>query len=129
MNFNRIFCNFILCIGIIGLGIQGINDIPSQIKLMNSNINKIIKINKNFLNLLYLQNYSEKIILLMNYCLITSAIMFIINVSSYGFFFFHIVLIIELLLLNNPFVLQTSKVFLVLSAYFGIYGGLLSLNN
>jgi len=129
MNFNRIFCNFILCIGIIGIGIQGINDIPSQKKLMNSNINKMIKINKNFLMLLYLQNYSEKIILLMNYCLIASAIMFIINVRSYGFFFFHIVLGIELLLLNNPIVLQTSKVFLVLSAYLGIYGGLLSLNN
>jgi hypothetical protein len=129
MNYNRIFCNFILCIGIIGLGIQGINDVPNQTKLMNSNINKIIRINKYFITFVYLQKYSQKIILIMNYCLMGSAFMFIINMKNYGFFFFNIALIIELILLNNPVVLQTSKVFLVLSAYFGIYGGLLSLNN
>ena len=129
MNFNRIFCNFILCIGIISLGFQGINDVTNQIKLFNSNINKLVKLNKKFLSLIYLQKYSEKIILFMNTSLIISGIMFIINITSMGFSFFHMTLIIQFLFLNNPFILHTSKVFLVLSAYFGIYGGLLCLNN
>ena len=129
MNFNRIFCNFILCIGIFGLGFQGFFDVNIQIRLFNSNINKLILMNNKFLSLMSLQQFSEKIILFMNASLIVSALMFMLNVTSMGYSFYHMTLIIQFLFLNNPFIVNTSKVYLVLSAYFGIYGGLLCLNN
>ena len=129
MNFNRIFCNFILCIGIFGLGFQGFFDVNSQIRLFNSNINKLILMNNKFLSLMSLQQFSEKIILFMNASLIVSALMFMLNVTSMGYSFYHMTLIIQFLFLNNPFIVNTSKVYLVLSAYFGIYGGLLCLNS
>jgi hypothetical protein len=129
MNFNRIFCNFILCIGIFGLGFQGFFDVNSQIRLFNSNINKLILKDNKFLSLMTLQQFTEKIILFMNASLIVSALMFMINITSMGYSFYHMTLIIQFLFLNNPYIVNTSKVYLVLSAYFGIYGGLLCLNS
>ena len=64
----------------------------------------------------------------MNYTLLIIGTLSILRVMD-GLFFMNYVMIVQLLLINNIFLDQSSKCYLMASAYVGIYGVFLWLRN
>ena len=64
----------------------------------------------------------------MNYTLLIIGTLSILRVMD-GLFFMNYVMIVQLLLINNRFLDQSSKCYLMASAYVGIYGVFLWLRN
>ena len=107
--------------------IIGLKQIQETNNLIKSSQDTIYKA-KNFLyslkiyNIGFLYKIIPRLILVMNYSLIGSAILFIFKINGY-MLFIHNSIIIQFLLVNNILLDNSSKCYLIASTYLSIYGG------
>ena len=119
----NISIRFFFAVIIIGIALKQIQESNNLVTSCQDNISKL----KNFLysikitNLGYLYNLAPRIILVMNYSLIAAAIMFLLKIEGYMIFLTNVI-VIQFLLINNIFLDNSSKCYLIASCYLSIYG-------
>ena len=114
---------FLFAILIVVIGLKQIQETNTLIKSSQDNVSKA----KHILYLLKIQNLNflyqiiPRLILVMNYSLIVSAILFLFKINGYMLFvnnsFF-----IQFILVNNIFLDNSSKCYLIASTYLSLYG-------
>ena len=108
---------------IIGISCKQIQESNYLIKSAQDNISKA----KDFLysfklyNIGFLYKIAPRLILIMNYSLLASAVLFLLQVDGY-LVLANNSLIIQLIFVNNIFLDNSSKCYLVISSYISIYG-------
>ena len=121
---------FLLGVLLIALSLKQIQERFNLIKLGQDNISKSKKflqqININDLNKIYA--FVPAFINMMNYFLLLSGVLLIIQIMD-NLLFMNSAIFIQLLLVNNIFLDNSSKCYLMASAYVGIYGVYLHLRN
>ena len=114
---------FLFAILIVIIGLKQIQETNTLIKSSQDNVSKA----KHILYLLKIQNLNflyqiiPRFILIMNYSLIVSAILFLFRISGY-MLFVNNSLIIQFILVNNIFLDNSSKCYLISSTYLSLYG-------
>ena len=115
---------------IIGLSLKQIQETNNLIKAGQDTVTKSTNFfNKlNFYDLNRIYKLVPPLISTMNYTLLISGVLLIINIMD-NIFLMNFVMIVQLLLVNNIFLDQSSKCYLMASAYVGIYGVFLWIRN
>ena len=121
---------FLLGLLLIALSLKQIQERFNLIKMGQDNISKskkfLKKININDLNKIY--SFVPAFISMMNYLMLLSGILSIIKITD-NLLFMNFAIFVQLLLVNNIFLDNSSKCYLMASAYVGIYGVFLYLRN
>ena len=121
---------FLLGLLLIALSLKQIQERFNLIKMGQDNISKskkfLKKININDLNKIY--SFVPAFISMMNYLILLSGILSIIKITD-NLLFMNFAIFVQLLLVNNIFLDNSSKCYLMASAYVGIYGVFLYLRN
>ena len=121
---------FLLGLLLIALSLKQIQERFNLIKMGQDNISKskkfLQKMNINDLNKIY--SFVPAFISMMNYLLLLSGILSIIKITD-NLLFMNFAIFVQLLLVNNIFLDNSSKCYLMASAYVGIYGVFLYLRN
>ena len=121
---------FLFGLLLIGLSLKQIQENNKLVKQGQDTISK----SQNFFAMLKFYDLNRLYALLpalistMNYTLLIVGALSIIRIMD-GLFFMNYVMIIQLLLINNIFLDNSSKCYLIASAYVGIYGVFLWLIN
>ena len=108
---------------IIGISLKQIHETKNLVTSVQDNISKAkyllysLKIN----NLGYLYQLAPRLILIMNYSLLVAAILFIFKIDGYMLLANNFI-ILQLLFVNNIFLDNSSKCYLIASAYLSLYG-------
>ena len=115
---------------LIGLSLKQIQENNKLIKQGQDTISKSQNFfhSLKFFDLNKLYALVPALISTMNYTLLIIGTLSILRVMD-GLFFMNYVMIVQLLLINNIFLDQSSKCYLMASAYVGIYGVFLWLRN
>ena len=114
---------FLFAILIVVIGLKQIQETNTLIKSSQDNISKA----KHILYLLKIQNLNflyqiiPRLILIMNYSLLASAILFLFKINGY-MLFVNNSFIIQFILVNNIFLDNSSKCYLIASTYLSLYG-------
>ena len=114
---------FLFAILIVIIGLKQIQETNTLIKSSQDNISKA----KHILYLLKIQNINflyqiiPRLILVMNYSLLASAILFLFKINGY-MLFVNNSFIIQFILVNNIFLDNSSKCYLIASTYLSLYG-------
>ena len=114
---------FLFAILIVVIGLKQIQETNTLIKSSQDNISKA----KHILYLLKIQNLNflyqiiPRLILIMNYSLLASAILFLFKINGY-MLFVNNSFIIQFILVNNIFLDNSSKCYLISSTYLSLYG-------
>ena len=122
-NCKNFFFRLFFTLIIVGIALKQIQESYSLTKTCQDNIQKL----KHFLysikitDLGYLYQISPRIILIMNISLILSALMFLFKIDGYMLFLNNFI-IIQFLFVNNIFLDNSSKCYLIASCYLSIYG-------
>ena len=121
---------FLLGLLLIALSLKQIQERFNLIKMGQDNISKskkfLKKININDLNKIY--SFVPAFISMMNYLMLLSGILSIIKITD-NLLFMNFAIFVQLSLVNNIFLDNSSKCYLMASAYVGIYGVFLYLRN
>ena len=121
---------FLLGLLLIALSLKQIQERFNLIKMGQDNISKskkfLKKMNINDLNKIY--SFVPAFISMMNYLMLLSGILSIIKITD-NLLFMNFAIFVQLLLVNNIFLDNSSKCYLMASAYVGIYGVFLYLRN
>ena len=115
---------------IIGLSLKQIQETNNLIKAGQDTVTKSTNFfhKFNFYDLNRIYKLVPPLISTMNYILLISGVLLIINIMD-NIFLMNFVMIVQLLLVNNIFLDQSSKCYLMASAYVGIYGVFLWIRN
>ena len=110
---------------IIGISCKQIQESNYLIKSAQDNISKAKSFlySFKFYNIGFLYKISPRLILIMNYSLLASAILFLFQIDGYTLLANNS-LIIQLIFVNNMFLDQSSKCYLIVSSYISIYGAI-----
>ena len=121
---------FLLGIILIGLSLKQMQERYNLIKKGQDNISKSQKLfyKIKFYDLNRIYALIPAFISTMNFTLLSCGILLIINIMD-NFLLMNYVILMQLLLVNNVFLDQSSKCYLMASAYVGIYGVFLHLRN
>ena len=117
------FIRFIFSILVIIISLKQFQESQSLVTSAQDNIKRakhilyLLKID----NLGYLYNICPRLILIMNYSLLTAAVLYLINQDGY-ILLINIFMIIQLLFINNIILDNSSKCYLIASTYLSIYG-------
>lgn len=121
---------FLFCTGVILLSVKGILEMESQSKTLIKNWSKLsifLKItNPSISNTIV--KYAPNIVLIMNIGFIATAFLSLINYKKDKIFFLFISISIQLLFINNSYFEKKTNVFMMSSAYIGIFSALMTLN-
>ena len=121
---------FLLGLLLIALSLKQIQERYNLIKMGQDNVSKskkfLQKMNINDLNKIY--SFVPAFISMMNYLMLLSGILSIIKITD-NLLFMNFAIFVQLLLVNNIFLDNSSKCYLMASAYVGIYGVFLYLRN
>ena len=121
---------FLLGLLLIALSLKQIQERFNLIKMGQDNVSKskkfLQKMNINDLNKIY--SFVPAFISMMNYLILLSGILSIIKITD-NLLFMNFAIFVQLLLVNNIFLDNSSKCYLMASAYVGIYGVFLYLRN
>ena len=121
---------FLLGLLLIALSLKQIQERYNLIKMGQDNVSKskkfLQKMNINDLNKIY--SFVPAFISMMNYLILLSGILSIIKITD-NLLFMNFAIFVQLLLVNNIFLDNSSKCYLMASAYIGIYGVFLYLRN
>ena len=121
---------FLLGLLLIALSLKQIQERFNLIKMGQDNISKskkfLQKMNINDLNKIY--SFVPAFISMMNYLMLLSGILSIIKITD-NLLFMNFAIFVQLSLVNNIFLDNSSKCYLMASAYVGIYGVFLYLRN
>ena len=125
----RFLFKFLFCTGVILLSVKGILEMESQSKTLIknwSNLSIVLKLtNPSISNTII--KYAPNIVLIMNIGFIAAAYLSLINKKDKAFLLF-ISLCIQLLFINNSYFEKKTNVFMMSSAYIGIFSALMSLD-
>ena len=126
----RFLFKFLFCTGVILLSVKGILEMESQSKTLIknwSNLSIVLKLtNPSISNTII--KYAPNIVLIMNIGFIAAAFLSLINYKKDKAFFLFISLCIQLLFINNSYFEKKTNVFMMSSAYIGIFSTLMSLD-
>ena len=126
----RFLFKFLFCTGVILLSVKGILEMESQSKTLIknwSNLSIVLKLtNPSISNTII--KYAPNIVLIMNIGFIAAAFLSIINYKKDKAFLLFISLCIQLLFINNSYFEKKTNVFMMSSAYIGIFSALMSLD-
>ena len=126
----RFLFKFLFCTGVILLSVKGILEMESQSKTLIknwSNLSIVLKLtNPSISNTII--KYAPNIVLIMNIGFIAAAFLSLINYKKDKAFLLFISLCIQLLFINNSYFEKKTNVFMMSSAYIGIFSALMSLN-
>ena len=114
----------LIALVIIAISLKGMQDQNEQVKIIFKNISKVeglikLYLGKDFLN--YIYHYIPMIYVGMNCCFLTAALISVFGIGGH-MLFVNIGMIIEIVFVNNIFLDQSSKCYLLFSVYLGIYG-------
>ena len=126
----RFLFKFLFCTGVILLSVKGILEMESQSKTLIknwSNLSIVLKLtNPSISNTII--KYAPNIVLIMNIGFIAAAFLSLINYKKDKAFLLFISLCIQLLFINNSYFDKKTNVFMMSSAYIGIFSALMSLD-
>ena len=126
----RFLFKFLFCTGVILLSVKGILEMESQSKTLIknwSNLSIVLKLtNPSISNTII--KYAPNIVLIMNIGFIAAAFLSLINYKKDKAFLLFISLCIQLLFINNSYFEKKTNVFMISSAYIGIFSALMSLD-
>ena len=126
----RFLFKFLFCTGVILLSVKGILEMESQSKTLIknwSNLSIVLKLtNPSISNTII--KYAPNIVLIMNIGFIAAAFLSLINYKKDKAVFLFISLCIQLLFINNSYFEKKTNVFMMSSAYIGIFSALMSLD-
>ena len=126
----RFLFKFLFCTGVILLSVKGILEMESQSKTLIknwSNLSIVLKLtNPSISNTII--KYAPNIVLIMNIGFIAAAFLSLITYKKDKAFFLFISLCIQLLFINNSYFEKKTNVFMMSSAYIGIFSALMSLD-
>lgn len=126
----RFLFKFLFCTGVILLSVKGILEMESQSKTLIknwSNLSIVLKLtNPSISNTII--KYAPNIVLIMNIGFIAAAFLSLINYKKDTAFLLFISLCIQLLFINNSYFEKKTNVFMMSSAYIGIFSALMSLD-
>ena len=126
----RFLFKFLFCTGVILLSVKGILEMESQSKTLIknwSNLSIVLKLtNPSISNTII--KYAPNIVLIMNIGFIAAAFLSLINYKKDKVFLLFISLCIQLLFINNSYFEKKTNVFMMSSAYIGIFSALMSLD-
>ena len=126
----RFLFKFLFCTGVILLSVKGILEMESQSKTLIknwSNLSIVLKLtNPSISNTII--KYAPNIVLIMNIGFIAAAFFSLINYKKDKAFLLFISLCIQLLFINNSYFEKKTNVFMMSSAYIGIFSALMSLD-
>ena len=126
----RFLFKFLFCTGVILLSVKGILEMESQSKTLIknwSNLSIVLKLtNPSISNTII--KYAPNIVLIMNIGFIAAAFLSLINYKKDKAFLLFISLCIQLLFINNSYFEKRTNVFMMSSAYIGIFSALMSLD-
>ena len=126
----RFLFKFLFCTGVILLSVKGILEMESQSKTLIknwSNLSIVLKLtNPSISNTII--KYAPNIVLIMNIGFIAAAFLSLINYKKDKAFLLFISLCIQLLFINNSYIEKKTNVFMMSSAYIGIFSALMSLD-
>lgn len=126
----RFLFKFLFCTGVILLSVKGILEMESQSKILIKNWSKLsiaLKLtNPSISNTIV--KYAPNIVLIMNIGFIAAAFLSLINYKKDKAFLLFISLCIQLLFINNSYFEKKTNVFMMSSAYIGIFSALMSLD-
>ena len=126
----RFLFKFLFCTGVILLSVKGILEMESQSKTLIknwSNLSIALKLtNPSISNTII--KYAPNIVLIMNIGFIAAAFLSLINYKKDKAFLLFISLCIQLLFINNSYFEKKTNVFMMSSAYIGIFSALMSLD-
>lgn len=126
----RFLFKFLFCTGVILLSVKGILEMESQSKTLIKNWSKLsiaLKLtNPSISNTIV--KYAPNIVLIMNIGFIAAAFLSLINYKKDKAFLLFISLCIQLLFINNSYFEKKTNVFMMSSAYIGIFSALMSLD-
>ena len=126
----RFLFKFLFCTGVIFLSVKGILEMESQSKTLIknwSNLSIVLKLtNPSISNTII--KYAPNIVLIMNIGFIAAAFLSLINYKKDKAFLLFISLCIQLLFINNSYFEKKTNVFMMSSAYIGIFSALMSLD-
>ena len=122
-NIKNFLIRLIFTLFVIGISLKQIHETNNLVKSTQDNISKAkyflytLKIN----NLGYLYQLAPRLILIMNYSLLVAAILFLLKIDGYMLLVNNFI-IIQYLFINNIFLDNSSKCYLIASAYLSLYG-------
>ena len=122
-NIKDFLIRLIFTLFVIGISLKQIHETNTLVKSAQDNISKAkyflytLKIN----NLGYLYQLAPRLILIMNYSLLVAAILFLLKINGYMLLVNNFI-IIQYLFINNIFLDNSSKCYLIASAYLSLYG-------
>ena len=122
-NIKDFLIRLIFTLFVIGISLKQIHETNTLVKSAQDNISKAkyflytLKIN----NLGYLYQLAPRLILIMNYSLLIAAILFLLKIDGYMLLVNNFI-IIQYLFINNIFLDNSSKCYLIASAYLSLYG-------
>ena len=122
-NIKDFLIRLIFTLFVIGISLKQIHETNNLVKSAQDNISKAkyflytLKIN----NLGYLYQLAPRLILIMNYSLLVAAILFLLKIDGYMLLVNNFI-IIQYLFINNIFLDNSSKCYLIASAYLSLYG-------
>ena len=122
-NIKDFLIRLIFTLFVIGISLKQIHETNNLVKSAQDNISKAkyflytLKIN----NLGYLYQLATRLILIMNYSLLVAAILFLLKIDGYMLLVNNFI-IIQYLFINNIFLDNSSKCYLIASAYLSLYG-------
>ena len=126
----RFLFKFLFCTGVLLLSVKGILEMESQSKTLIknwSNLSIVLKLtNPSISNTII--KYAPNIVLIMNIGFIAAAFLSLINYKKDKAFLLFISLCIQLLFINNSYFEKKTNVFMMSSAYIGIFSALMSLD-
>lgn len=126
----RFLFKFLFCTGVILLSVKGILEMESQSKTLIKNwgnLSIVLKLtNPSISNTII--KYAPNIVLIMNIGFIAAAFLSLINYKKDKAFLLFISLCIQLLFINNSYFEKKTNVFMMSSAYIGIFSALMSLD-
>ena len=108
---------------IIGISCKQIEESNYLVKSAQDNISKAKSFlySFKFYNIDFLYKIAPRLILIMNYSLLISAILFLLQIDGY-IMLANNSFIIQLIFVNNIFLDKSSKCYLIISSYISIYG-------
>ena len=122
-NIKDFLIRLIFTLFVIGISLKQIQETNTLVKSAQDNISRAkyflytLKIN----NLGYLYQLAPRLILIMNYSLLIAAILFLFKIDGYMLLINNFV-ILQYLFVNNIFLDNSSKCYLIASAYLSLYG-------
>ena len=120
---------FLFTLLIIGISLKQIQESNNLVKTVQDNISeaKNILYSMKIYNLGFLYRIAPRLVLIMNYSLLASAFLFLLKIDGY-IALVNNSFIIQFIFVNNMYLNQSSKCYLIASAYISLYGAFYYLN-